>query len=383
MNSAKKTIWIYTFEYAGIAKVGGLGEVPANQAKYLKDKFALRVFIPSHGQIDRLRKTRGIKKLDFAYSEEINSKNLKIEGFSETCMIGYYECEIEGVKIILLSGENEFTKIYLDDKIVYNPDTFTGKLLLFSLGMRAYTDYLIKNKNSRIPDLIHMHDYHVVIPFINTKQELNKRNLDTSSLITIHLLTHPKFDLQFYYACGVSEQPIKILLKDDLHKMTMAEIFELCKRKDTKTESVPSMEKIGAVISDLVTTVSNSYLKSDIIPKLGQELIEFKSDFVWDGCDWDFYDIKSKVLNSLGEEILEVLNINTISDIKRADMKKYLLTYKIGNLEQSPLINSEKVLKAINQISNGNPFIKNGNIKAFSSSGPLMITTGRMSPQKG
>jgi glycosyltransferase involved in cell wall biosynthesis len=64
-------------------------------------------------------------------------------------------------------------------------------------------------------------------------------------------------------------------------------------------------------------------------------------------------------------------------------MKEFLLKYKIGNLSQSPLISSQSVLNAINQISNGNPFIKNGNIKAFSDSGPLILTTGRISPQKG
>jgi len=51
----KKNIWIFTFEYAGIAKVGGLGEVPANQAKYLKNDFEVNIFIPSHGQIERLK----------------------------------------------------------------------------------------------------------------------------------------------------------------------------------------------------------------------------------------------------------------------------------------------------------------------------------------
>ena len=55
MTKEKEKVWIFTFEYAGIAKVGGLGEVPANQAKYLVDKFDVTVFIPSHGQIERLK----------------------------------------------------------------------------------------------------------------------------------------------------------------------------------------------------------------------------------------------------------------------------------------------------------------------------------------
>jgi len=64
-------------------------------------------------------------------------------------------------------------------------------------------------------------------------------------------------------------------------------------------------------------------------------------------------------------------------------MKRYLLTYKLSHLDRSPLIQSEKVLNMINEISNGNEFVRNGYIKAFEESGPLVITTGRISPQKG
>ena len=66
-----------------------------------------------------------------------------------------------------------------------------------------------------------------------------------------------------------------------------------------------------------------------------------------------------------------------------SDMKKYLLTHKIAHLDKSPLIRSEKILNVINEISNGNQFIKNGNVKAFEDIGPLVITTGRISQQKG
>ncbi|MFX0074844.1 MAG: glycosyltransferase family 4 protein [Candidatus Hermodarchaeota archaeon] len=145
----------------------------------------------------------------------------------------------------------------------------------------------------------------------------------------------------------------------------------------------PTVEKIGAIISDLVTTVSQSYLTSDIIPNCGNELIKFKADFVWDGCDWDYFEIFDKVKKVHGTEICNYLNKTHESQINTTDMKEYLLKYKIGNLNQSPLISSQSVLHAINQISNGNQFIKNGTIKAFSDSGPLILTTGRISPQKG
>jgi len=230
-----------------------------------------------------------------------------------------------------------------------------------------------------------MHDYHVVIPFIGIKQELMKNGLDVPSIITIHLLTWPRYNIDFYYACGIDSTPIRVLLNEGFKSLTIQEIFDLCEepRKEGKEYNPPTVEKIGALISDLVTTVSESYLYSDIIANLGKDLIEFKSDFVWDGCDWDYDETYKNIIDKLGNEICEVLQIPSKSMITKNHMKDYLLTYKISHLKQSPLIKSEKVLNVINEISNGNPFIKTGNIKSFDESGPLVIATGRISRQKG
>jgi len=65
-------------------------------------------------------------------------------------------------------------------------------------------------------------------------------------------------------------------------------------------------------------------------------------------------------------------------EISLLDMKKFLLTYKIAHLDKSPLIRSQKVLKVINEISDGDQFLKNGSIKQFDDIGPLVITTGRI-----
>jgi len=381
----RKKVWIFTFEYAGVAKVGGLGEVPANQVKHLKDKFDITVFIPSHGQINRLKALYEWERLPFSSIGQINPNVFGISESETSYRIAFYKFKMENVNIIVLSGENFFTSKFLDDKTVYNPETINGKILLFSLGIRCLVDFLMENLKNNLPDIVHLHDYHVVIPFIAMKQELMKMDLDVSSLITIHLLTWPRFELDFYKACGINNTPISIHLREGSKKVSLKEIFELCKNVNSIESSVlpPTVEKIGAIVSDLVTTVSQSYLISDIIPNCGQDLIEFKADFIWDGCDWDYEDLYNKVFSKLGVEMYNILNIPQGSYIKRSEMKKYLLEYKIGHLSQSPLINSEKVLEIINEISNGNPFIKNGNIKAFFESGPLILTTGRISPQKG
>ncbi|MFX1311516.1 MAG: glycosyltransferase [Promethearchaeota archaeon] len=385
MSNTQDKIWIFTFEYAGIAKVGGLGEVPANQAKYLASDFDITVFIPSHGQIDRLRKTHKLEKISCNCIGKINPMVFGVNKPEEIYNISFFKLRMENINIILVSGENPFTSRFLDDTIVYNPDTLDGKICLFSIGLRTFIDFIIENHNFNLPNIIHLHDYHVVIPFFGVKQELIKNGLDTASIITIHLLTWPRYNIDFYYTCGINLTPITVLLKDGIKSLILNEIFKFHQNTDYYSDvfQIPTVEQVGALICDLITTVSQSYLISHIIPNCGRGLIEFKSDFVWDGCDWDYEEMYQKINNTMGSEIREVYNISNQQKITRSHLKEYLLTYKISHLSQSPLINSAKVLATINEISDGNSFLKNGMVKSFSDSGPLLITTGRISPQKG
>lgn len=381
----KKRIWIFSFEYAGVAKVGGLGEVPANQAKHLAEEFDITVFMPSHGQIEGLKNKYKLEKLPIKCVGQINPSLFGLEQTEANCDIRFYTFKIEGVNIVLLSGENSFTSKYLDDITVYNPTTIRGKIALFSLGIRCLVNHFIENHKEKLPELVHLHDYHVVLGYLGMKQALTKKGLDITSILTIHLLTWPRFEYEFYKISGIDDTPVKVLMSDGFKMLNLRDIFLLSQESNgyTTDSHIPSVEKIGAIISDLVTTVSQSYLTSDIIPNCGNELIKFKADFIWDGCDWDYFDIFDKVLAIHGAEILEILKLSYWNEINEVHMKEFLLKYKIGNLNQSPLISSQSVLNAINLISNGNPFIKNGNIKAFSDSGPLILTTGRISPQKG
>ncbi|MBD3197294.1 MAG: glycosyltransferase [Candidatus Lokiarchaeota archaeon] len=382
----KESIWLLTFEYAGIAKAGGLGEVPANQAKSLVDHFDFTVFIPSHGQISRLKLNKDITKLSLICKGFFNPEDVGLDFRSGEYEISYYQMQLDGVNFILISGENEFTSSFLGDNIVYNPDTFNGKLALFSIGIRYYMSQIIKKSPERLPKLLHLHDYHSVIPSICMKQVLFKNKIYIPSIITIHLLTWPRHSIEFIKACGVNSSPIEIFLKEGYKSLTIEEIFRLCEKSEEvklKRISKPSLEMIGAVISDLVISVSENYLKNEVIPNLGGDLIEFKSDFVWNGCDWDYEKMYNGVVEDLGDEISEFYGEGSNLNFSREALREYLLTYKIGNLNESPLINSKKVLNTINEISNGNPFIKNGRIRAFKESGPLALTTGRISKQKG
>ena len=377
--STKQKIWIFTFEFAGVMKVGGLGEVPANQAKYIAELYDITVFMPAHGQVEKLNQKERIEKLPINYKGEINSDKFGLEESDETFDISFFKYKKENVTVILISGNNSFTSKFLDDPTVYNPDTIKGKVGFFSLGMKFLVNHFLHEYPESLPNIIHLHDYHVVFPYLSVKQLMENHEIFIPSIITIHLLTYPRIEKKFYKAWGIDDTAIRLQLEDGIRYLNLDEIFELTK----ETDEIPTVEKIGAIICDLVTTVSQSYLISDIIPNCGKELIRFKADFIWDGCDWDYDELYTNVINNQGKEVREFLALQENVSLTKENLKRYLLEYKLGNLSESPLIRSPKVLKEINEISNGNPFVRNGRIKAFQDSGPLILTTGRISPQKG
>ncbi|MFX1397896.1 MAG: glycogen/starch synthase [Promethearchaeota archaeon] len=385
MSISREKAWILTFEYAGVVKVGGLGEVPANQARNLANNYDISVFMPSHGQIEHLQKKAQFERLPFVCVGQLDPQTLGISDAESSYAIAFYKFKQGNVDLILLSGENDFTSKYLDDNVVYNPDTFAVKSCLYCIGMRNILEFLLREERSKIPNIVHLHDYHTVVPFIGLKQELAKNGLDVASIITIHLLIGERYGQDFYRACGIDDTPISIMTDKGLVTMTISEIFTTFQQQDPNTGSVqpPKVEMIGAYLCDIVTTVSKSYLDSHIVPSLGLEQFGFKTDFVWNGCDWDFSNMINNVLYYFEEEMRTVLGLTSDVQITQDHMKTFLLTHKLSNLNQSPLINSPKILQVLHELSLTNPYINNGNIKPFTDPGPLVLMTGRISHQKG
>ncbi len=374
-------VWIFTFEYAGVVKVGGLGEVPANQAKSLKEELDITVFMPSHGRKDNFQSSSSIFDLGLNFTGDFIPYEFDIHISHAKYDISLHKIEVNGINVILVSGSNEISKKILEDPRVYSPESLSGKIGLFSYAIRHYVEYLIENNPNLLPDIVHIHDYHPFIAYIAMKQELLKHDLTIPSIITFHLLTWPRKNKRFIKACGIDDTSLLIWLDNEEKKLSFEEIFELARNKEHIN---PSLEKLCALIADVITSVSKSYLESDIIPNLGGDLISSKSDFVWDGCDWDYNEIKTEIKNKFSKEIINFTGITDYSKISRWDMRKFLLTYKIENIpKEEPIITSEIVLKVVNSLNGVYPILQDRKVKAFNQDGPLILTTGRISHQKG
>ena len=72
------------------------------------------------------------------------------------------------------------------------------------------------------------------------------------------------------------------------------------------------MESFGGLISDVFITVSKGYLKSDILPIVGR-IYDLKSDYVWNGCDWE--------VSNLEEDVFRRLNSITEGNAKIEELK--------------------------------------------------------------
>jgi len=374
-------VWIFTFEYAGILKVGGLGEVPANQAKSLKDELDITIFMPSHGKKEDFQLNSNIFDLGFNFTGDFIPYEFDIHISHAKYDISLHKVEVNGINVILVSGSNEISKKILEDPRVYSPESLSGKIGLFSYAIRHYVEYLIENNPNLLPDIVHIHDYHPFIAFIAMKQELLKHDLNIPSVITFHLLTWPRKNKRFIKACGIDDTSLLIWLDNEKKKLSFEEIFELARNNEHIN---PSLEKISALIADVITSVSKSYLESDVIPNLGGDLISPKSDFVWDGCDWDYNEIITEIKKIFSEEIINFTGITDYSKISRWDMRNFLLTYKIENIpKKEPIITSEIVLKVVNSLNGVYPILQDRKVKAFNQDGPLILTSGRISHQKG
>ena len=222
----RKKIWVFAFEYAGIAKVGGLGEVSANQCKNLvgEPELDLHVFMPSHGRHKDLQEKLNLKPLTnslgkkvvlkgrfdplyFGFNIENNSTSENSPELQSITNNSLFEVEIwtgslDSVPISLLVGKSPLAAQILNDREVYGSSTLNAKLGLFSLAMREYMRHCIYADPSKVPSLIHIHDHHPVAALLCCRQELNLARRDVESIITMHLLTWPRRDLEFFWKSG-------------------------------------------------------------------------------------------------------------------------------------------------------------------------------------
>jgi starch synthase len=191
--------------------------------------------------------------------------------------------------------------------------------------------------------------------------------------------------LEYLWECGIEDVPMDFYIGDQHSTLTISELYEFCRGNEKLRE--PTLEKIGVFFADQITSVSEDYLKSEVVPRLGGGWINGKSNFIWNGCDWDFESMMKNTERIFGENLRVIDEFNPMS---RPTLRKYLLTKGLGELSKSePEIQSEEIKDLLGEVLTDFPYRADedgkfrGKVYPFSEDGPLIITTGRISPQKG
>ncbi len=362
-------VWMFSLECAGLAQAGGLGEAVAGLSKTLAldSKLDVSVFLPSHGRhLDpRIREAYGLHDLSTFIAQ---GHRTGVNGLSYDYLAGIENGSRDGVNYFLAKGLDSATSRRLDDPIIYDHETTFEKMSLLARTLGSYTEYLISMGRTReLPDLIHAHDWHMVPAGVLVNQRLQDRGVVVPLVFTVHLLSG--VTLPWHYAsedwCGIRD--VEYSVRTDGKKVSTLKYSQVW--RDVCRNS---LEKFGGYTADYVTSVSHTYLTNDVHNYVG-DIIRGKSGHIYNGCDWNPSEIESTFITDFGE-----IEPNPIDgEPKRWDLREYLLTNAISR------IGKESETEDPAGLHEDSAKRGDGSVETFRSDGPLVLMTGRLSPQKG
>lgn len=335
-----------TFESIPVVKVGGLAEVPANLASELARKgWNTAVVVPAHGQLHE----RSAEKI-----AEVNSQGTRFN-------VGTLEWK--GVRYVVVSGG------VLSEGNVYAASTMEAKIAQFAAVVAA----LVKNPELvglSKPDVAHFHDWHSVPALLALRHAL-EGDKEPRLVFHVHLLVRGRLSGELLMNAGVPlDWEHFVILGSKRKRVTVAEALQY---------SGGIAEKLGALEAHRVITVSKAYLSEELAPFLGSEL-SGKARVVYNGSSWRYGDVLREVLEKHGER-LKSLGIELPPS--RRVLRRYFLLHALGKLEGGePWIPDERTAEKLREAASP-PLLGNLHVEAFDYDGPLVITTGRVSRQKG
>src|SRR6266704_6385196 len=363
-------VWMLSYECAGLAQAGGLGEAVAGLARTLAQDSNLEVtvFLPSHGRhVD--------KDLRAAYSlrEETtfiaNGYRTGTNHVHYHYLAGVEKGSRDSVHYVLVKGLDGQTSKWLDDRTLYDRDTTFEKMSLFARTVKTYSNYLLATGSPRdLPDLIHAHDWHMIPAGVALKQSLEENRVTVPLVFTIHLLG--RVSLPWHYGseawCGIQDL-------QHIVRIGRKGVFTLGYRQVWEEYCHDSLERFGCYEANYVTSVSSSYLTHDVSDYVGN-VVTGKSGHIYNGCDWDNEEINSMVrVDQASERPID----QNDQYLNRWDLRIHLLTR--GLAQAKPIVEGQSNLDRSQEQQDQSKQL----IKPFEEDGPLVLMTGRLSPQKG
>ncbi len=290
-------VWILTFEYDGIASLGGLGRAVAMYAKTLvEDGYRVTVFMPSHGR--HLSREVGVVKP----IEGFNACGYRvgIDGNKYWYCVGASEVNIDGVRIILFMGLNADTSKFLDNWHVYA--YVEEKVCLYTRALIHWID-----RFGDIPQLIHSNDWTTALAGVALKLLFEMKGYSIPFIYSIHLLSWKSFP--WHYAssdwCGVP---------DVLHRIWRFNRHEAIGTRVLWDSIYGNIDHFAAIESDVLASNSWSYM-GEILNRFGRWMEE-KTFVIHNVTDWRVEDVEkdaerifgTKSRSEVRKMLIDVLN---------------------------------------------------------------------------
>jgi starch synthase len=358
-----KRLWMLSFESSDVAQLGGLGSAVTSLAKALAKGHEVCLFMPSHGRHNdvRLREKLGLNALQGFVCD---GARRGVDGSLHPYRIGMEEGHFEGIRYFLAKGLDQSTSQWLDHRQIYDGELTYQKISLFARAMKGYLEFILREHPERRPDVVHANDWHSIPAAVALKQAFMEESINVPLVFTIHLLSYK--GLPWHYVSenwsGIRDEPHYLPVDGAKRLVTYREVWD--DLSDNK------FERFGAYEADFVASVSQSYLRADVIPFLGTGMGD-KSGVIYNSCDWD----EEKIVQSVNKEQPQVMGAYATAKPTRSDFRRYLLTRALGETE-TPSIPESEVREIVESL-------QRGKIRTFADDGPLVLATGRLDRQKG
>jgi len=349
-----ESVWLLSAELWKVASVGGLGKVVYNVAKELAKKgIEVKVIMPSHGRhlSDEYRKFLKLREMGL----RAEGDRIGVDGRYYHYRLGFEEGELEGFKVILVKGLDYDTGRIIDNWIVYS--MIEEKTSLFAKALEIYSLNAIQTNT--VPSIIHINDWHTVLAGVKAKQIFEERRIIVPLVFSIHLLNQRSFP--WHYASlewsGIRDEPHYVWFPFRHVLKTYREIWDNYCRGD--------IEKFGMYESDLIISVSESYMREEILGRLGEWFRE-KCYVIYNGTDWELretQEVLGKVFNTIDRRAIRQRILQNLWSI-RVNIEDYLTAKILWENRWKTGIRDDYTIEPL-------------------SDGQLILYAGRLSYQKG
>jgi len=270
---AVNKVFLLTFEYAGLVKVGGLGEAVRQYATALARRgIDVTVLMPSHGR--HLDPNRGfpLSPLDF----RVCGDRRGLDGRPYPYCLGAEGTEVDGIEVVMFKGLDTATGLVFDRWYPY--ENVEEKAALFARAVVSYAE------RYGLPDLIHANDWHSGLAGIALRDYAERKGLAIPLVYTIHLSSGYSFPWHYASAewAGLPDRPHLV--------------WRVCCHRQELYSAVwdsvgGSVEGFAAVESDVVSSVSWGYLR-EALSKYG-DWLRGKSCVLYNSTDWRIEEAES------------------------------------------------------------------------------------------